>query len=471
MATKRISRLLRFAKSKKNIENIENNVDIDRKRSRQFSQVSEFVTEKESDSDDGDEVLGSRGDRIGGKRTRRFSQLFATAPQDSSDEFSPSEDDEIKVKKSRTRDDIATMVFKLFNPQTTRQETKHKRNASTRSAVSFKPKPRKAKQEKRQARVKITANIKPFWKHQKQDLSPATSANGNAETLSLTPTVVQKARKTKHHRSTSVCDSKFSSISSKLSITSLTHELIVLTAEQSTILLHLIHKASRSLNRQERLIANFSANLAHLFARKERIIDGNKRLSKEYRKMLMAMMAGLRELVGRTFLKKAVFIQRSLQLTQDLETMLRQEQEIGSMSKAIAREVNDSETTLVGSPQADKGQRIEIISEEVNASSLTLAQLSSLASKHQIDIHNFQHALHILREDIGVQLQLDQALRAGIVGPCEDLRFPATTNERIAMRRFTAFVDGCLVLLGRRYADEGRVIKGLEILGGVLKGE
>jgi hypothetical protein len=79
--------------------------------------------------------------------------------------------------------------------------------------------------------------------------------------------------------------------------------------------------------------------------------------------------------------------------------------------------------------------------------------------------------LHILRDDISVQQQLGAALRAGVVGPCEDLRFPATVNERIATRRFVAFVDGCLSRVGKCYAQEARLVKGLEMLGGVLREE
>lgn len=175
-------------------------------------------------------------------------------------------------------------------------------------------------------------------------------------------------------------------------------------------------------------------------------------------------MTGLRELVGRTFLKKAVFMQRSLQLTNDLEEMLvaPQREEGGRDSLEV-----NSETTLVGTtPPLDAGRRMSVIIEELNSSAVSLPAPSQ---QHHIDIHNFQHALHILRADIDVQMQLDQALRAGIVGPCEDVRFPATTNERIAMRRFVAFVDGCLMHLGRNYVQEGSVVKVLDVLVGVLR--
>ena len=319
--------------------------------------------------------------------------------------------------------------------------------------------PRKAKTKKE--RVKVTVNIKPFWKQRKE----GRVLKEERDTLSLTPTTVRKLIKGKRHeRTSSVTDSKFSSISSTISFTSLPQELIAITAEQCTILLHLMRKVGRSLKKQERLTANFSTNLAHLFARKEKVINGNKRLNKELRKMLMAMMAGLRELVGRTFLKKAVFVQRSTQLVDDMTAMLEHGQ---PDVERKAKEVNDSETTLVPSPQSEEGQRISITVEQVDASAISLSHEQE--RERQIDIHHFQHGLHILCDDIAVQQQLDAALRAGIVGPCEDLRFPVTVNERIATRRFVAFVDGCLWRVGKCYAQEARVVKGLEMLGGVLR--
>jgi hypothetical protein len=177
------------------------------------------------------------------------------------------------------------------------------------------------------------------------------------------------------------------------------------------------------------------------------------------------MMAGLRDLVGRTFLKKAVFLQRGSGLVHGLTTML----ENGPSEIAMkAQEENDSETTLIPSAQDEEEQRLSVITEEVNNPAISLAWREP---QRQLDIHHFQHTLTTLREDIGVQQQLDAALRAGIVGPCEDMRFPATVSERIAMKRFVAFVDGCLWRVGRCYGQEVRVVKALEVLGGVLIGE
>jgi hypothetical protein len=472
MASRRLSRLLSFTESKKTVDVSDEEISIARKESRRnsvwVSQLFGLVTEEEH-LESGDDVLDSgKGGEIERQRTRRFSSLFTiTTPESSDETFSLSgEGEENKTEEAR-REDIATMVFKLFRVRNSRQGSKPKRNVSTRSAASFKSKSRKAKEE----RIKATINIKPFWKHQKQAQHPTTIPK-DAETLSLTPTVVRKAEKSKHRRSTSVCDSKFSSISFALSFTSLAQELIALTVEQCSVLLHLTRKIERSLKRQERLTSNFSTNLAHLFARKEKSIDLNKRLSKECRKMLISMMAGLRELVGRTFLKKAVFMHRSLELVRDLMVMLEKGPE--TRAQVLVEEASDSDETLVPSLQShpELEQRMSITVEEVNASHTTIPiPEQEPVPEHQIDIHQFLHSLNVLKEDIGLQLQLDQALRAGIVGPCEDARFPATVNERIAMKRFVTFVDGCLMYLGKRYAEEGRVVRRLEVLGGLLKDE
>ena len=470
MASKRLSRLLSLTESKKTVDVSNEEISAERKESTRDSGRLEhllgLVTEEEHLETCCDVLLSGQGHKIGEQRTRRFSSLFTINSHDSSDKTFPlpGEADGTKIKEARG-DDITTMLYKFFYVRIPRRGAKLKRSVSIRTTASFKPKPRKATKE----RANLKVNIKPFWKNQKQVQHPTTIPE-DAETLSLTPTVVRKAKNSKHHRSTSVCDSKFSSISSALSFTSLPQEIIAPTEEQYLVLLHLTRKVERSLRKQERLTANFSTNLAHLFARKEKTIDLNKKLSKECRKMLIGMMAGLRELVGRTFLKKAVFTHRSLELVRDLMVMLGKGPE--TRTQAIVEKANDSDETLIPSPPSppELEQRTSITVEE-DISSHTTTQLAEPepVSEHRIDIHQFLHSLNVLREDIGVQLQLDQALRGGIVDPCEDMRFPATVNERIAMRRFVAFVDGCLMYLGRRYAEEGRVLKALEILGGLLK--
>jgi hypothetical protein len=137
------------------------------------------------------------------------------------------------------------------------------------------------------------------------------------------------------------------------------------------------------------------------------------------------------------------------------------------------QEVNDSDATLVPfpnvNPNSEAGNRVSIAISEINASKLSLISLAPL--EMQVDVNHFLHSLMVLREDIGVQKMLDEALRAGIVGPCEDLRFPASVNERIAMKRFIGFVDTCLASMSRRYMEEEKVVKALEALGMVLKGD
>ena len=447
-----LSRLLSFHSKESKTTVFVNEIDIGGMRLQKSPQILRSMKEEESGFDNQDEDLLPEAKQYIPKRARRFSSLFA-----SDEEFSLSGEGDETKKQLKSRDDITTMVFKLFHVRNPRHGSKHKRNTSARSAASFKPR-QQLKKEKKQPTLKL------FWKQQKVNPQASRKTN-NADTLSLTPAVIKRSKKSIRHRSISVCDSKFSSISSALSFTSLPQELIAITAQQSIILLHLLHKVTRSLHNQERLTANFSMNLAHLFARKERAIDGNKRLGKEVRKMLIGMMNGLRELVGRTFLKKAVLMKRSLQLCHDLEDMLSLQHDTEAVTSG-GLEINDSETTLVrdGSPSLMDAVMAVTPSEPPSATSLCPPE-----ADHSLDNQNFLHSLHVMREDIEVQRQLDQALRGGIVGPCEDVRFPATVNERVAMRRFVAFVDGSLGHLEGRYVQQGRVVRVLECLGGTLR--
>ena len=451
--TKRLSRLFSFTAKESFSPSVvvtEVEAEVGRKRSRQLPQILSSMKEEESGSDSHHESIVPKAKEIT-KRTHRFSSLFVGTSANSIDEeFSVSGGGD-QSKESPRREDIANMVFKLFHVRSSRHGSKHKRNISTRSAASFKP-----RQPLKRERKPLT--IKLFSRQQKQDL-PVTKVTSNVDTLK--PTVVARSTKSTRHRSTSVCDSKFSSISSALSYISLPHEPIAITAQQCAILLHLLRKVARSLLTQEQLTSSFSTNLAHLFARKEKAIDGNKRLGKEVRKLLIEMMSGLRELVGRTFLKKAVFQHRSLQLCHDMEDMLASGYDVETEDGGF--EINESETTLDDSPSF-LDSVMAVTSSEVSTSTTSLPPLD-----HQVDIHNFRHALHLISEDIDIQRQLDQALRGGIVGPCEDIRFPATFNERLAMRRFVAFVDGSMRHLEKRYIQEGRVVKVLACLGSVLK--
>jgi len=455
MATKRLSTFLSSTDQEKDGDTaLEEEIGIDRRKSRRISQLFGFSIE-EGVIEGGDSILVSEE---GGKRSRRFSQLFARTS--TSDHISSCGDKPLEVQEE---DGILTMVFKLF-VRPTRQATKHKR---TSSSHSFKPPLPKASVKK--DRIKITINIRPFWRRT-QDLAARNESDALSLThsISLTPTVVRNSLlKKKEQRPNSACDSKFSTLSSAISFTSLPHELTSITASQCAILLHLTRKVSRSLQNQERLTANFSSNLAFLFARKERLIDANPRLSRDLRRVLLQMMRGLRELVGRSFLKKAAFLQRSLQLVHDLTDTL----EHGPGYRM--QEVNDSDATLVPfpnvNPNSEAGNRVSIAISEINASKLSLISLAPL--EMQVDVNHFLHSLMVLREDIGVQKMLDEALRAGIVGPCEDLRFPASVNERIAMKRFIGFVDTCLASMSRRYMEEEKVVKALEALGMVLKGD
>jgi hypothetical protein len=383
--------------------------------------------------------------------------MFDRTLADTDDEISLTREEKGKLQQG-SRDDIATIIIRFFHVRNSRHGSKPRRNPSFKHQ-RHESNHRQANHDKKQSNVRITVNLKTLWKH-KQDLQTTHNTIKTASAFLSTPAELGKSPTSKHHRPSSVCDSKFSSISSALSFTSLPHEAVAITAEQKSILLHLIRKVNRSLQHQKRITTTFSINLAHLLVQKEKILDKNKKLTRESRNMLKKIMVCLRGLVGRTFLKKAVFMERSLQLSNEMAAML-------------ATPSPDLPAAEIGGLDAHRSGAVLDRDDWPLTSNMPLSLNDSAATlaprEHGLDVQNFLHSLRTLREDLDTQTQLDQALRAGIVGPCEDVRFPETLADRVAMKRFIAFMDGCLALLERRYREQGKVVEVLEALGRVLR--
>jgi len=126
----------------------------------------------------------------------------------------------------------------------------------------------------------------------------------------------------------------------------------------------------------------------------------------------------LRKLVGRMFMRKMVFTQRSMQLVQTIAKQLAQiERKEGGETK--------------------------------------------------LDIDGILASTAILKENLSSQATFDMDLRNHVVPPCEDIRFPATDAERAGLKRFVAFLDERLARLETSY---DRTTSLAEEIEGILKG-
>jgi hypothetical protein len=238
----------------------------------------------------------------------------------------------------------------------------------------------------------------------------------------------------------SIHDSKFSSISSLPSLASLA--LPSSTSNRtstSTPLLHLsppalrilhsfLRRLKRGLKKQEYLTTHLSNNLVFLFGRKERQIEGWKRVTKADREVLLGAVFRVKEGAGRLFLRKAVFLQRSWGVCAQLEECFMPPNHHDTHSK---------DKNSAAGPSSSSG--VEISPET---------------------IRDFIGMLHA---DLGNQKALDGLLRQIVCGPEVERWGVKSVNERITIKRFVQFVEGRLALLGDVYER-------LEEVGCVMEG-
>lgn len=188
---------------------------------------------------------------------------------------------------------------------------------------------------------------------------------------------------------------------------------VVLGDKELAKLQSLTRRATRSLNEQESLISAFSGNLASCLTYKENQVCFNLRLSIEWRVQITEICQMLRKLVGRMFVQKMVFTQRSMQLVQNITEQLAQV------------ERNDEGAT-------------------------------------KLDIHGILTHIATLKENLASQATLDTDLRNYVAPPCDDTRLPATDAERAGLKRFVAFMDERLARLGTSYDRTTSLVEGIE---------
>jgi hypothetical protein len=174
-------------------------------------------------------------------------------------------------------------------------------------------------------------------------------------------------------------------------------------------------------------------------AKKEWCIE-HGRLGEERKREWRHLLGGLRRCVGKAFLKKAVFAQRSEELV-----------------RGIGESLMPASAEYLKLVVASEGSHLM----EVNDG-------EGMVQIH-VEVEVLMASLATLKEDLLIQATLDAALRGGIVSPCQDARFSTCRSERVDMARFVVFVDKRLSLLEEGYARIGKVVGGIEELIGGLK--
>jgi hypothetical protein len=156
-----------------------------------------------------------------------------------------------------------------------------------------------------------------------------------------------------------------------------------------------------------------------LFGRKEKQIAMLKRLRSEDKTSLTSALVRIKESTGRTFLRKAVFLQRSQELVAQLSALL-------SRSKPSPPE--DPETEAA----AESG----------------MVELED----------NIFDLLTLLREDLKTQRELDRHLHDTLLEAAREKKWAGSPGERSLMRKFVGFVEGRMGALGVTYGKlEGLV--------------
>jgi hypothetical protein len=159
-----------------------------------------------------------------------------------------------------------------------------------------------------------------------------------------------------------------------------------------------------------------------LFGRKEKQIYTLRRLRHEEKAGLAASLFRIKESAGRTFLRKAVFLQRSQELVARLSSIL-------SESEAKVK----SEGSL---PSGTDGA-VEVED-------------------------NIFDLLSLLKEDLKTQRELDQRLKDALLEAAKEGRWAGSPGEKSLIRKFAGFVEGRVGALAAVYTRVEEVVATME---------
>jgi hypothetical protein len=215
-------------------------------------------------------------------------------------------------------------------------------------------------------------------------------------------------------------DSKFGSISSLSSLHKPPPTSITFTLDSLLRLQSLIRRTKRSYERQEYLTKNLSANLIHQLLRKKCQLQNplaSRRIKPEDKAAMNRDLFHAKESAGRIFLRKAVFLQRSLGVLAQLRDMV---------EKNWDRDTSGFMVVLEVSPET---------------------------------IHDF---VITLNADLKLQQHLDEELLMLISKGAEDKRFRATVNDKIMTERFVQFLADRVKVLLTSYEQTAKLTAKVE---------
>jgi hypothetical protein len=400
------------------------------------------------------------------EKTQRWSMAFSVSleklplpPSEADTESISTSASSIVSKRAREQTRIKGMMRSLF-----RRKDERSRSSSISSDGSKASKLSKTNSARVQLRQrKEGAGNNDIWKRLTIVVRPPKLEADVDETES----VDSKESKEKDSKR----DSKFSSATSLQSLGSFHHSTrttpssntstntsparapnIRLLPSELENLRGLVNKAVGMLKVQEELTGSFSKNLAGLLWAKERGVQANKRLNEAVKGEMVKEVGRVRDMTARTFCRKSGFLERSMDTLTHLQELL------------------DDAAPKQPSPEKDgrSSQYLEIRPSVTAARRKTrvspLAQeLGGLEEKKvevlNLSLDDLNSVVATLKADLTAHSHLDPALRNTIVLPCQQLKYPTSDNDRVAMRRFVKFVDSRVKKLSEGYWEMGRWVR------------
>jgi len=206
---------------------------------------------------------------------------------------------------------------------------------------------------------------------------------------------------------------------------------------------------------QEELTENFSKNLAGLLWAKERSVKANRRLNETIRGEMVREVIRVREMTARSFYRKSGFLERSM----DALTYLQEFLDDAAPKLPSPEKDGWSSQHLEMRPSVTAARRKMRVSQLTQESGGLEEKKIEVADLSLDDIHS---VLATLKADLSAHSHLDPALRNTIVLPCQQLKYPTSDNDRVAMRRFVKFVDSRIKKLSEGYWEIGRWVREFE---------
>jgi hypothetical protein len=390
-----------------------------------FSQLFFTAPDPHSKIERGEEDSAETKRRV----DQRFTQLFSMTPGSETRIQDEKKSSSKSGLRSRLRNFFSSSPTLPSKQKTSPSTSKTQRRASSLLSITLSTSSSNRRTSTKKA--ELGTNVKILKKLGPVTVNPPLPSFSHGSIFTT---------KGKGKSTSSIHDSKFSSISSLPSLASLalpsstsnhtsTH-LIHLSFPTLQILHSSLRRLKRGLKKQEYLTTHLSNNLVFLFGRKERQIEGWKRIKEEDREILLGAVFRVKEGVGRVFLRKAGFLQRSWSVLAQLEESL--------------------------TPPED-------FLKDTHSEDSTAGPSSVLEAGVEISPETIRDFIGMLHANLGNQKALDVLLRQLVCGRAVETWGIKSVNERIMVKRFVQFVEGRLAV------SEG-VYERLESVGCIMEG-